>query len=121
VKATGAGGPGSSSPGVSLVREAGVGGLVSLQLELDGLADVGRDAQAEFGRRLAQVAAWLNERHPAVIEECRGRGIHLELRIEIPIDSIRGCQSPCFGLGLTADFLLACGRAGIPVKVFQEG
>ena len=70
---------------------------------------------------LAVVAAWLNSRPPTLAANCQAQGIPLKMKFEITIDSFLGHQSPYFELELPPAFLLACGQAGIPLVVFQEG
>jgi hypothetical protein len=88
----------------------------------DKYPDQADDAfSGEFDRRLETVASWLESRQPAVLEKCKTLSIHLEVDIEIAITSYMGVQSPCFDIELSPRFLYACGRAGIPLYVHQEG
>jgi len=75
----------------------------------------------QLDRSLSAVASWLNSRDQAVIQQCRTLGIHLHMTIEIAIESIAGVENPCFELELLPELLLACGRAGVPIKVYKDG
>jgi hypothetical protein len=66
---------------------------------------------ARIREGLLRAAEWLNSRPPGAFDRCRAEGFKLDLFIG---DWLDGEQ---FDLDLPAEFLLACGRVGLPITI----
>lgn len=76
-----------------------------------GTTEGHEEFMAAFDRELLRIAAWLDGRPPGAFEECRRASLEIHLQIDAEIDE------DDFELILSPRFLVACGQAGLPIRI----
>jgi hypothetical protein len=88
--------------------------VVLMQVAVEDVKDA-REPSEAFAARiwvgLLRAAGWLNARPPGALDRCRAEGFELDVFFGGWLDGEQ------FDLELPAEFLLACGRAGLPIRI----
>jgi hypothetical protein len=87
--------------------------LVRLE-DFNGTTEGHEEFFAEFGRRLLQIAAWLDSRPTGAFAACREASLELMMGIAAEVDEDQ------FEVVLPPSFLAACARAELPIRIDTE-
>lgn len=98
-------------PGTVVTQAAMIDFFTVAFEDVSGFEEPHEEFNAQVERGLLRVAEWLETRPPGAFDRCRAAGLVLYLFIGGWLDGEQ------FDLNFPTAFLLACGRAGVPVTV----